>query len=83
MLPHLWLLLQGAFPSITPPDVRASGFKQLPKRLLDQAMVVPGIAMILIGLTLTYAPLGSYLATNIAASCLSGYHPKPDSTVAV
>jgi uncharacterized membrane protein len=77
MLPFVLLLVPSfvavvtrAFPSITPPDVRASGLKQLPKRLLGQAMIIPGITMILIGLILTYAPLGSYLSTNLAASYL-------------
>jgi len=77
MLPFVLLLVPSfvavvarAFPSIVPPDVRASGFKQLPKRLLGQALIVPGVAMILTGLTMTYAPLDSYFSTNIAASYL-------------
>ncbi len=70
LVPPLVAVVARAFPSITPPDVRASGINQLPKRLLGKAMIIPGILMVLIGLTITYAPFGSYLSTDFAASYL-------------
>lgn len=70
LVPPIISVVTRAFPSIIPPEVRVNGIKQVPKRLLGASMLAPGIIMILIGLTLTYAPLGGYLSTNFAASYL-------------
>ncbi|MFB3888154.1 MAG: ECF transporter S component [Candidatus Bathyarchaeia archaeon] len=75
LVPSLVAVVARAFPSITPPDVKAGGIKRLPKRLLAAAMIIPGIAMVLIGLIVTYAPFGSYLSTDVAASYF------PDTTL--
>jgi uncharacterized membrane protein len=75
MLPFVLLLVPSfvavvarAFPSIVPPDVRASGLKQLPKRMLGMSMIAPGVAMVLIGLAVTYVPFGNFMTANLAAS---------------
>lgn len=68
LVPPLLSAVTKAFPSIVPPELKANGAKSVPKYLLGASMLAPGIIMILIGLTITYAPLGSYLSTNFAAS---------------
>ncbi|MCW4010252.1 MAG: ECF transporter S component [Candidatus Bathyarchaeota archaeon] len=68
IVPALVAVTAKAFPSIVPEEVRINGMKRLPKRLLGASMIVPGIAMIAIGLTVTFASLSSYLPTNLAAS---------------
>ncbi len=69
LTPPLLAVATKAFPSIVPPQIKEAGIK-VPKRLLGASMLAPGIIMILIGLTITYAPLGSYLSTNFAAGYL-------------
>jgi MFS family permease len=75
MLPFVLLLVPSfvavvakAFPSIVPPEVRTSGFKQIPKRMLGASMIVPGLALIAIGLIVSFVPLGGYLPVNFATS---------------
>ncbi len=70
LVPPLLSVAIKAFPSIVPPELKASGVTPVPKRLLGASMLAPGIIMILIGVTITYAPLDSYLSTNFAASYL-------------
>ncbi len=68
IVPALVAVIARAFPSIVPEDVRTNGMKKLPKRLLGASMLIPGIAMIVMGLTITYASFGSYLSMNFATS---------------
>lgn len=68
--PPLLAAVTKAFPSVVPPEVKESGLKPVPKRLLGASMLVPGIIMLLIGLTVTVLPLGGYLSANIVASYL-------------
>jgi len=75
MLPFVLLLVPPmiavtayAFPSIVSDDLRSSNLKQLPKRLLGASMLIPGIGMLIVGLTVTYASFGTYLSTNFAAN---------------
>jgi hypothetical protein len=70
LVPSFVAVVARAFPSIVPPDVRASGLKQLPKRLLGASMIVPGVIMILIGLIITFVPI-SFLSTSLAVSYFS------------
>lgn len=62
IVPSLVAVTARAFPSIIPPEVRANGVKRLPKRLLGSSMLVPGIVMIVIGLTITYTAFGAHLS---------------------
>jgi hypothetical protein len=70
LVPSFVAVVARAFPSIVPPDVRATGLKQLPKRLLGASMIVPGLAMILIGIIITFVPI-SFLSTSLATSYFS------------
>jgi hypothetical protein len=70
LTPPLLAAATKAFPSIVPPEIKEAGLKPVPKRLLGASMLAPGIIMILIGLTITYAPLGSYLSTSFSAGYL-------------
>jgi hypothetical protein len=56
-----------AFPGIVPENVRMHSLKaEFPKKTFGLALAIPGLAMLLIGLTLTFSPFGSYLTTNFA-----------------
>jgi len=70
LVPALIVATAHAFPSIVREDVRANQMKLPPQRLLGLSMLVPGIIMIVIALTITYASFGSYLSTGFA-----GYFP--------
>lgn len=71
IVPPLMSVTAKAFPSIVSPELKENGAKPVPKRLLGASMLAPGIIMILIGLSITFAPLGSYLSTSFTA----GYFP--------
>ena len=66
--PPLIVAVSNAFPSIVADDVRQSTLKELPRRSFALSMLVPGIAMVLIGLATTYTVFGTYLSTNFETS---------------
>ncbi|XHH09118.1 MAG: ECF transporter S component [Candidatus Bathyarchaeia archaeon] len=68
--PPLLAVVNKAFPSIVSPEIKEAGIKPVPKRLLGTSMLAPGVIMILIGLTISFTPLNSYMSTNIVASYL-------------
>ncbi len=70
IVPPLVAVVSRAFPSVVSPEIRAHGLKQVPKRLLGASMLVPGIIMLLIGLTITYVPFGAVLPSSFATSYL-------------
>ena len=52
-----------AFPAIVPNDVRANSLREeIPKKTFSMAMLIPGVIMLLIGLTVTYTALGVRMA---------------------
>ena len=56
-----------AFPSIVPKDVKLHSLKQeLPKKTFSLSMLVPGLIMLLIGLTITYTDVGIYMSTSFS-----------------
>ncbi|MEM3626643.1 MAG: ECF transporter S component [Candidatus Bathyarchaeia archaeon] len=56
-----------AFPSVVPEEIRKHSLRsEIPKKTFGLALAVPGAAMLLVGLTITFSPFGSYLATNFA-----------------
>jgi uncharacterized membrane protein len=70
LTPPLLAAATRAFPAIVPPEIKEAEIKPVSKRLLGASMLAPGVIMILIGLTITFAPFGSYLTTSITASYL-------------
>jgi hypothetical protein len=56
-----------AFPGIVSEEIKTHSLKsEIPKKTFGLALAIPGIAMLLVGLTMTFSPFGSYLATNFA-----------------
>lgn len=60
--PMLIRAVASAFPSIIPEDVRRNSLKEeIPQRVFSTALSVPGIIMLLIGLMLTFTPMGDQM----------------------
>ena len=61
-----------AFPSIVPSDVRTNSLKEeVPKKTFSLAMLVPGLIMLLIGLTVTYTALGVRMTGFFGATTMT------------
>lgn len=70
LVPPLITVVTKAFPSIVSPAIKINGAKPVPKQLIGAAMLGPGAIMVLVGLTITYAPLGGYLSMDFAVNYL-------------
>jgi hypothetical protein len=61
-----------AFPSIVPSDVRTNSLKEeVPKKTFSLALLVPGLIMLLIGLTVTYTALGVRMTGFFGATTMT------------
>ena len=51
-----------AVPSVVPESIRTHSLREeLPKALFGSSLLVPGVAMLFVGLATTYTPLGTYI----------------------
>jgi len=70
--PPLIRAAASAFPSVIPDDVRLHGLRgELPERGFALSMLVPGIAVVLLGASVTCTSLGSFMSASFGAGTRS------------